>query len=138
MNTDYDGSSPEADTIMSWTALQRSQIKIFISNIKPLFFFFYLLFLSVYARKDTALYSGTIPKSNVKSTATQQKFLDSMTRVALNNRIDLYYLLAEQGSRCVISNNNCYTWIATSSEVDSATYDQASWLRKSLLQLVFL
>ena len=49
------------------------------------------------------LYSGTIPESTTKAIAIQQKFLESLARVVLNNKTDLDYLLAEQGGVCVVA-----------------------------------
>ena len=54
---DQGGSFPEADDALRRTALPRSQTKIFISNMKPLFLlpFHYLPFLSINAWEDNAL-----------------------------------------------------------------------------------
>lgn len=42
---------------------------------------------------------------------------DSMAKIVLDNNIALDYLLAEQGSVCVIINMSCCTWKTASGEV---------------------
>lgn len=41
---------------------------------------------------------------------------DSMAKIVLDNNIALDYLLAEQGSVCVIANMSCCTWKTASGE----------------------
>ena len=42
---------------------------------------------------------------------------DSVAKIVLDNNIALDYLLAEQGSVCVIANISCCTWKTASGEV---------------------
>ena len=74
-----------------------------------------------------------ITESAAKAIAAQQKLLDSLAKVILDNRIVLNYLLAEQGGVCAVANATCCTWISTSAEVETQLHkatEQATWLKK--------
>lgn len=45
----------------------------------------------------------------------QQKFLDTLAKMALNNRIALDNILADQGRVCAPANTSYSTWIHASS-----------------------
>lgn len=47
--------------------------------------------------KQCSLILATIIESTAKTIATQQKFLNFLTNMVLDNGIALHYLLAEQG-----------------------------------------
>ena len=58
-------------------------------------------------------------ESIAKTTAAQQRPLDSLAKVISENRIiALDYLLAEQGGMCAMANTICCTWINTSGKVE--------------------
>ena len=50
--------------------------------------------------RNLSLTLKDISESAAKARAAQQKSLDSLAKVVLNNRIALDYLLADQGSVC--------------------------------------
>lgn len=56
---------------------------------------------------------------NILTTAAQERFLGSLFEVVLDNRIALDYLLAGQGSACVMAKTTCCTWIHTSGEAET-------------------
>jgi len=55
-----------------------------------------------------------LTESAAKATAAQPKFLDSLAKVVLCNRIAFDYHLAEQGGVCSMANTTCCIWINTS------------------------
>lgn len=63
--------------------------------------------------RNFSLTLENISKSATKEITVQQKSLDSISKVALDNRIALDYLLAEQGV-CAMANTTCCTWTDTS------------------------
>ena len=60
-----------------------------------------------------------IADSTARALVAQQKYLDSLAIVALDNKIALDNLLAEQGSVCAMTNTICCTWIDTSGELET-------------------
>lgn len=80
---------PRSYGILRWTTLPRSQMRIFTSNIKT------LLLLPF-----TTWFIFLLMRGNTKS-------LDFLTKVVLNNRIALSYLLTEQGGVCVVAGISC-------------------------------
>ena len=53
--------------------------------------------------RTVSLTSEAIAVSVAKRTADQQRSLDSLAKVVLDNRTDLDYLLAEQGGVCAMA-----------------------------------
>ena len=83
--------------------------------------------------RNLSLTLEDIAESAAKTIAAQQKSLYSLAKVVLNNRIALYYLLAEQGDVCAVANTTCYTWSNTSGEVETQLHkvsEQGSWFKK--------
>lgn len=68
-----------------------------------------------------------------KQLLPNKKSLDSLSKVALDNRIALGYLLGEQESVYSVANTTCCTWINTSGKGETQLQEiteQASWLKK--------
>ena len=79
-----------------------------------------------------------IAKSTTRAIAVKQKFLDSLIKIVLNNRIALDYLLAEKGSICVVINTTFCTWFDTPGEVEiqlCKITEPATWLKKVVLSM---
>lgn len=64
-----------------------------------------------------------IAESTANAIAFQQRSLDSLTKVFLDNIIALDYLLTEQGGICAIVNNTCCTWVNISGEVETQLHE---------------
>ena len=82
--------------------------------------------------KNLSLTLENIAESTSKARAAQEKSLDSLAKVVLDNRIALDCLLAELGVRAMV-NTTCCTRINTSGEVETQLYkitEQVSWLKK--------
>lgn len=62
--------------------------------------------------KDTAEFVA-------KATATQQKSLDSLAKVVLDNRGATGYLLVEQGGVCAVATATCCTGIDASGGIET-------------------
>ena len=58
-----------------------------------------------------------IAQAIVRAIQTQQRSLDFLARVVLDNCIILEYLFAAQGGVCTVANTSCCTWINTLSQV---------------------
>ena len=74
---------------------------------------------------------GQMVEETAKSTAAQQKSLDSLAQVVLDNRIALDLLLPKQGGVCAIG-HTCYTYVSTSGEVEThpeKIFRRAKWLQ---------
>ena len=59
--------------------------------------------------------------------------LESLAKAALDDRIALDYLLAEQGGVYAVANTTCCTWINTSGKAETQLHkitEQATWLKK--------
>ena len=69
--------------------------------------------------RNLSLTLESIMEFAAKATAAQQKSLDSLAEVVLDNRIVLDYILAEPGTVCAVANATCYIWITTSAEVET-------------------
>lgn len=67
--------------------------------------------------RNLSLTLGKLVSSTAKAVLAQQRLLDSMAKILLDNHIVLDYLLAKQGSVCVIASTSCCTWINASGEV---------------------
>lgn len=75
-----------------------------------------------------------------KTIAVQQKYLDSLAKVVLDNKTTLNYLLAEQEAVSVIANTICCTWVNTCREVETQFHkitEQAIWMKKATLLMGF-
>ena len=71
-------------------------------------------------------------ESTAKAIAAQQKSLHSLIKIALDKKITLDYLLAEQGVVCAVASTICCTWISTAA-VETQLYkitEYATGLRK--------
>ena len=66
--------------------------------------------------------------SIAKTMAVQLRPLDSVAKVALNNRMILDYLLTEHGVYAVVS-TNCCTFGKVETQLHTIT-EQATWLKK--------
>nr|AIQ85120.1 envelope protein syncytin-Ten1 [Geogale aurita] len=74
-----------------------------------------------------------IALSTGKALESQQRSLDSLANVVLDNRIALDFLLAEQGGVCAIANTSCCVYINSSGEVEmnvQKIYQAADWLHE--------
>lgn len=63
----------------------------------------------------------------------QQRSLDFLAKVVLDNRVAFDYHLAEQGDVCVVANTTCCAWINASEEVEtqlSKITEQDTWLKR--------
>lgn len=69
--------------------------------------------------RSLSLTSEYIPKTTAKAYAAQQRSLDSLVKVVLDNRIALDYLLAEQGGVCVEAGTTCCAWRNPSGEAET-------------------
>ena len=79
--------------------------------------------------RNFSLIPEIVAESTAKAIVTQQRSLDSLAKIVLDNRRALEYLLAEQGGVCTVVNTTCYTWINTSGEGKTKLYkvmEQAS------------
>lgn len=79
--------------------------------------------------RNLSLTLESIVESAVRAIAAEQKSLDSVATVDLDNRTDFGYLLAEHGG----VNTTCCAWISTSSKVEAQLHkitEQATWLKK--------
>ena len=72
--------------------------------------------------RSLSLTSEYIPKTTAKAYAAQQRSLDSLVKVVLDNRIALDYLLAEQGGVCVEASTTCCAWRNPSGEAETQLY----------------
>ncbi|XP_049733661.1 endogenous retrovirus group V member 2 Env polyprotein-like [Elephas maximus indicus] len=61
-----------------------------------------------------------IADSTAQTIQDQQKSLNSLSRVVLNNRIALDFLLAQQGGICVTATTSCCVWINSTGQVEQA------------------
>lgn len=80
-------------------------MKIFVSNKKPLFLlpFHHLLFpLCECTGRQGSLTLATATKSTTEVSAAQQKSLECIAKVVLDNRIALHCLLAKQAIKSVL------------------------------------
>lgn len=74
-----------------------------------------------------------IAESTAKAIDTQQKYLDSLAKFVLGNRLAIGYLLAEQGGVWAVVNITHCTWINTSREIETQLHkltEQDTWLKK--------
>nr|AIQ85119.1 envelope protein syncytin-Ten1 [Hemicentetes semispinosus] len=74
-----------------------------------------------------------IAKSTGKAIEAQQRSLDSLANMVLDNRIALDFLLAEQGGVCAIANTSCCVYINSSGIVEmnvKKIYQAADWLHE--------
>nr|AIQ85123.1 envelope protein syncytin-Ten1 [Microgale parvula] len=74
-----------------------------------------------------------IAVSTGKAIESQQRSLDSLASVVLDNRIALDFLLAEQGGVCAIANTSCCVYINSSGVVEmnvKKIYQAADWLHE--------
>nr|AIQ85117.1 envelope protein syncytin-Ten1 [Setifer setosus]AIQ85129.1 envelope protein syncytin-Ten1 [Setifer setosus]AIQ85130.1 envelope protein syncytin-Ten1 [synthetic construct] len=74
-----------------------------------------------------------IAMSTGKAIESQQRSLDSLANVVLDNRIALDFLLAEQGGVCAIANTSCCVYINSSGIVEmnvKKIYQAADWLHE--------
>lgn len=62
-----------------------------------------------------------IAHSPAREIGAQQRSLNSLTQVVLDNRTALDYHLAAQGRACTIGNTSSCTWINTSSQIELET-----------------
>ena len=69
--------------------------------------------------KNLSLTLEDFTDSITKTTAAQQRSLNSLAKVVFDDRIALDYLLAEKGGVYAVANTTCYTWINTSEEVET-------------------
>ena len=82
--------------------------------------------------RNFSLTVESIAEYAAKATATQQKFLDSLAKVLLDNRIALDCLLLKQRAVYAMANTTCHTWINTSGEAETQLHKinkQATWLK---------
>ena len=84
--------------------------------------------------KNLSLTLEDTAESTAKAIDAQEKSLDSLAKVVLDNRIALDYLLADQGGFCAEANATCCTWVNASGEVETQLHkitEQATWLKKA-------
>lgn len=67
--------------------------------------------------RSLSLTSEYIAETTAKACAAQQRSLDSLVKVVLDNRTAL--LLAEQGGVCVVAKTTCCTWRNPSGEAET-------------------
>lgn len=61
--------------------------------------------------KNLSLTLEDFTDSITKTTAAQQRSLNSLAKVVFDDRIALDYLLTKQGGICTLVNTTHYTWI---------------------------
>ena len=86
-----------------------------------------------YKIRNLSLTLGMVATETAQALAAQQRALDSLVKVVLDNQIALDYILAEQGGVCAAANSFCCIYINTSSEVEThidKTRQQATWLQQ--------
>lgn len=79
--------------------------------------------------RSLSLTSEYIAETTAKGCAAQQRSLDSLVKVVLDNRTALDYLLAEQRGVCVEANTTCYTWRNPSGEAETQLHED-HWVRR--------
>ena len=67
--------------------------------------------------KSPLIALGIVTNETVQVIVSQQKALDSLARIVLDNKIALDSILVEKGVICVVYNNSCYLYINTTTEV---------------------
>ena len=81
--------------------------------------------------KNLSLTLEDFTDSITKTTAAQQRSLNSLAKVVFDDRIALDYLLDEQGGVCTVTKTTCCTWSDTSGQVETQLCmitEQATWL----------
>ena len=82
--------------------------------------------------KNLTLTLAELANSAAKAFSAQQRLLNSLGKVVLNNCIDFNYTLTEQGGVCAIANTSYCTWINASGEVETQLHnirEQAHWVQ---------
>lgn len=76
---------------------------------------------------------GQIAENTAISIVTQQKSLNSLSQVVLDNQIALGFLIAKQEGICMIAHTSCCTYINTTGDIITRVgkiTQQAAWLQE--------
>ena len=80
--------------------------------------------------RNLSLTLGELSDSLSKTKMTQQKLLDLLAKIFLDDHTALDCLLCEQRSICVITNNTCCTWIDAPGGAETQDQRIVHWLQQ--------